>query len=95
MPYALLNSAMLYTNTLQLPVYISSECQEATRKLACGIAFMAPERQNATEVVAVLGGSLYMPSFPHRAVCMSYNAACAEFIAVAAATTNVNLTQVR
>jgi hypothetical protein len=56
---------------------------------------MAPERQKI-EVEAFLGGgALYMPSFPHLAVCTSYNTACAEFIAVVAATSADNLTQVR
>ena len=80
----------------QLPVYISSECEAATRKLACGVAFMAPDLQTNATTVGVLGASLYMPSFPHRAVCQHYNAACAEFIHVVAAATfpSVNLAQV-
>jgi hypothetical protein len=79
----------------QLPVYVSAQCQAAARKLACGVAFMAPELQSDTAVQRYLGTELYMPQFPDKSVCYEYNAACAGFIAAAQASTGVNLSQVR
>jgi hypothetical protein len=75
----------------QLPVYVTEQCAAATRKLACGVAFMAPQLQTDTAVVAVLGGSLYMPQFPHRSVCEEYNSECAGFIAAVQAAKNKSL----
>jgi hypothetical protein len=79
----------------QLPVYVSAKCQAATRKLACGVAFMPPELQSDTAVQTYLGSELYMPQFPDKSVCYEYNAACAGFIAAAKASTGANLSQVR
>jgi hypothetical protein len=78
----------------QLPVYVSEQCAAATRKLACGVAFMAPQLQTQPAVVALLGESLYMPQFPHRSVCEDYNRDCSGFIAAVQAAKGKNLTQV-
>jgi hypothetical protein len=78
----------------QLPVYVSAKCQAAARKLACGVALMAPELQADAAVQKYLGKELHMPRFPHRSVCTAYNAACLEFITVANLSTGVNLSQV-
>lgn len=75
----------------QLPVYLDETCQSASKKLVCGVAFMVPQVQ---PVAAAIGlGELYLPQYPARSVCETYNTACAEFIATAQVTQGLNLTQ--
>jgi hypothetical protein len=85
----------IQANLAKQPVYVSAECQAAARKLACGVALMAPQLQADAAVQKYLGKDLYIPRFPHRSVCTAYNAACLECISVATRSTVVDLSQVQ
>jgi hypothetical protein len=59
----------------QLPQFFSSKCLNSQRAVTCAMAFMNP---HPLDDLALLFGTVYLPSFPERSLCLDYNAACAD-----------------
>jgi hypothetical protein len=72
-----------------IPKYFYEDCLLSQRKVLCGSFFLKPE---ASDALAFLFGTIYLPSFPQRDVCESYQEQCSSLISLAPAL-SLNCTQ--
>ena len=62
----------------QVPRWLHDTCLVDMRRFFCALNYMPP--QGLTSLAPVFGGPVDFPKFPSKALCKTYNDACAPFI---------------
>jgi hypothetical protein len=65
-----------------VPMYLTTACLRAQRKLMCALTFMP---SSPSHLLDAFVGTVYLPSFPARDICTTYQAECSALTALAPA----------